>query len=175
MKLVTRREWGARSARSVTPLDRAAVRFLVVHYSAMNADEQRAHADCAARVRGIQRFHMESDQLAPGGGADVGYSWLVCKHGYVFAGRGLKRRQAATGPANGFSVAVCFLGDDSAGRDDVTPAGRRALRELVAFLQRNAPNLEGVRGHRDFMSTSCPGDELYRYVQTLDRLVRKET
>jgi len=167
--LVTRKEWGARPPSAITPLAPAAVRFLVVHYSAMDADERRRHSECAARVRGIQRYHQTSDQLAPGGAADVGYNWLVCRHGYVFVGRGWRRRSAATGPANGFSVAVCFLGNDSAGRDDVTPRGRRAIRDVLAFCERNAPNLEGVRGHRDFMSTSCPGDELYAFVHRLNR------
>jgi hypothetical protein len=144
------------------------VRFLVVHYSAMDADERDRHSECSARVRGIQRYHMTSDQLTPGGASDIGYSWLVCKHGYVFKGRGFRVIPAATGGANSYTQAVCFLGNDSVGRDDVTPKGRQAIREVLAFLQRNAPNLEGVRGHRDFGSTRCPGDELYRFVKLLD-------
>lgn len=173
-KLVTREEWGALSPAAVTSLPAAAIRFLVVHYSAMDADERDDHAECAGRVRGIQRYHMTSDQLTPGGASDIAYNWLVCRHGYVFKGRGFAVRSAATGPANGFTVAVCFLGNDSAGRADVTPLARRALRDLLVFVDRNAPNLEGVRGHRDFMSTSCPGDELYGFVRVLDVGVRKE-
>jgi hypothetical protein len=29
--------------------------------------------------------------------------------------------------------------------------------------------LSGVRGHRDFMSTTCPGDELAAFARRLDR------
>lgn len=165
--LVTRREWGAAPARGVPRLAPERVAFLVLHYSAMDADERPRHAECAARVRAIQRYHQTSDQLAPGGAADIAYNWLVCRHGYVFVGRGWRRRSAATGPANDCSVAVCFLGNDSAARDDVTSAGRRAIRDVLAFCERNAPNLRGVRGHRDFMSTSCPGDELYAFARRL--------
>ena len=57
---------------------------------------------------------------------------------------------------------------DRAGRRDVTPAAREAYRSLVRFCSRNAPNLEGVRGHRDCGSTTCPGAELYAFVQVLD-------
>jgi hypothetical protein len=160
--LVTRAAWRARQARSIQRLEPAAVRFLVVHYSAMHADEQAAHRNCAARVHGIQAFHMDTR-----GWNDVAYNWLVCKHGYVFRGRGWEVRSAATGPANGFSVAVCFLGDDVAGRDDVTELGRDAIRSVLAFVTRNAPAFEGVRGHRDFMQTTCPGDELYHFAHSL--------
>lgn len=167
--LVTRREWDAAPPKSRVPQSPDAVRFLVVHYSAMDADEQALHRNCAGRVRGIQRYHMTSDQLTPGGAADIGYSWVVCKHGWVFKGRGWRVLPAATGGANSYTVAVCFLGNDTANRDDVTPAGRKAIREVLAFVKRNGKNLQGVRGHRDFGSTSCPGAELYAFVQRLDR------
>lgn len=167
-RLVTRAGWKALPPKARTPQAPADVELLVVHYSGMDADEQDAHANCAGRVRGIQRFHMTSDQLAPGGASDIGYSWLVCRHGYVFKGRGWRVRPAATRGANAISVAVCFLGNDSAGRRDVTPAARQAIREVLAFVRRNAPNLEHVRGHRDFNPTACPGDELYSFVRELD-------
>jgi hypothetical protein len=166
---VTRREWRARAPTCSTPIEASAIRFLVVHYTAMNADEQALHKNCAARVRGIQRYHMESDQLAPGGACDIGYTWVFCKHGAIFQGRGWKKRPAATGAANSYTLAACFLGNDTAGRDDVTDKGRAALRRIVAFMEARCRNMEGVRGHRDFMATACPGDQLYRYVKTLDQ------
>lgn len=79
-RLVTRTAWGARRPRSTQRLEPSAVRFLVVHYSAMHSDEQADHRNCAARVRGIQNYHMDSH------GWDIAYNWLVCKHGYVFRG-----------------------------------------------------------------------------------------
>lgn len=162
--LVTRKTWGARSPRSVTYINRFDVRHLVVHYSGMNADEQASHVNCPGRVRGIQNYHMDHQ-----GWNDIAYNWVVCKHGYIFKGRGWKARSAATGPANGFSVAVCFLGDDTAGQDDVTAKGRAAIREVLAFVKRHAPNFKDVRGHRDFMATTCPGNELYAFVKRLNQ------
>lgn len=160
--LVTRKQWGARPPTQRTSLSPDAVEYLVVHYSASNSDEQADHANCAARVRGIQNYHMDTQ-----GWNDIAYNWVVCKHGYIFRGRGWRVRSAATGPANGFTVACCFLGDDTAGSDDVTDSGRAAIEEVHAFVKRNAPNLKDVRGHRDFMSTSCPGDQLYAWIQSL--------
>lgn len=160
--MIYRRQWGARLPKAVTGLPAENVKHLVVHYSAADSDEQADHKNCAARVRGIQNYHMDGQ-----GWADIAYNWLVCKHGYIFRGRGWGIRSAATGSANSFTVAVCFLGDDTAGKADVTPEAKAALREVWAFVTRKGPNVESAKGHRDFMATTCPGNELYAFVKTL--------
>ena len=173
MKIVTRQEWGARPARHSVPLAATAIRELVFHYSGMDADEQSDHANCASRVRGIQRFHMDDPERQ---WSDIAYSWVVCKHGYVFEGRGWNVRTAATGNANSFTLACCFLGDDSAGRDDVTRAGRKALVDVARAFRARYPHMRRFAGHRDHMSTPCPGDEIHRYVTSsaFSRLVDVE-
>jgi N-acetyl-anhydromuramyl-L-alanine amidase AmpD len=133
------------------------VRGVAVHYSGMNADEQRLHVNCAARVRGIQRYHMEEN-----GWLDIAYNHVFCRHGFVFVGRGFGVRSAANGTkqANDHYFAICFLGDDSVGRADVTPDARRALQQLIAEYRRRYPKARDVRPHSDFFTTACPGDEL---------------
>jgi len=163
MRLVTRQQWGARPPRSVVPLPRSAIDTTVFHYSGADADEQADHANCAGRVRGIQRYHMDTR-----GWLDIAYSFLVCVHGYVFAARGYGVRTAATGPANGHSLAVCFLGNDSAGRADVTPAAQQAHVEIARAINERYGRVLRYAGHRDFMATACPGDELYRYVRSAE-------
>lgn len=160
--IVLRRDWHARPAKRVDELEADRIRYLVVHYSGADADEQADHRNCAGRVRGIQDFHMNVQ-----GWNDIAYNWVVCRHGYVFRGRGFEIRSAATGAANGYTQAVCFLGNDSAGRLDVTPQAWEAIEDVYRFVARNAPGLEGARGHRDFMPTACPGDELYRLIRRL--------
>jgi hypothetical protein len=113
----------------------------------------------------VQNFHMDGR-----GWNDIAYNWLVCKHGYVFRGRGWAVRSAATGATNSESVAVCFLGDDVVNRDDVTDAGREQIRRVFEFVKQHSPNFRGTYGHRDFMNTSCPGDELYRFAHHLELL-----
>src|SRR6266540_2547837 len=140
MRLVTRQQWGARPPRSVVPLPRSAIDTTVFHYSGADADEQ----------------------------ADIANSFLVCVHGYVFAARGYGVRTAATGPANGHSLAVCFLGNDSAGRADVTPAAQQAHVEIARAINERYGRVLRYAGHRDFMATACPGDELYRYVRSAE-------
>lgn len=130
----------------------------------MNADEQRLHANCAARIRAIQAFHMDEQ-----GWLDIAYNHVFCRHGIVFAGRGFGARSAANGTAraNDAYFAICFLGNDSAGRADVTPLARRALMLLVREYRRRYPAARRVRPHSDFFATGCPGDELRALIRTL--------
>jgi hypothetical protein len=154
---VPRRAWGAVPAKGRVQIRSEEVRGVAVHYSGMNADEERVHQNCSSRMRAMQRYHMEEK-----GWLDVAYSHVLCRHGYVFVGRGFGARSAANGTkeANDRYVAVCFLGDDSAGRSDVTPEARRALRELIAEYRRRYAAAREVRPHSDFVATECPGDEL---------------
>jgi hypothetical protein len=139
------------------------VRGVAVHYSGMNADEQRLHANCAARVRGMQRYHMEER-----GWLDIAYNHVFCRHGFVFVGRGFGVRSSANGTkeSNDHYFAVCFLGDDSAGRADVTREARRALEGLITEYRRHYPKAREVRPHSDFFATACPGDELRALITT---------
>jgi N-acetylmuramoyl-L-alanine amidase len=127
----------------------------------MDSDEQADHRNCAGRVRNIQRYHQDEK-----GWLDIAYSHVVCRHGYVFVGRGYGIRTAANGTkrANDNYFAICFLGDDSEKRDDVTPAARRALGELILDYQRRYPRALHVRPHSLFVRTACPGAELQAYI-----------
>lgn len=158
---VSRVSWLARRPDSITPLLPSQVDGIVFHYTAAGADEQELHVNCAKRVRGVQNFHMDIR-----GWSDLAYNMLVCKHGYVFEGRGLERKSAATGAANRHTLAVCFLGDDSATRDDLTPKGRAALVEVTRYIRKQRPLAQKLSGHRDFMQTSCPGQEIYDYIRS---------
>jgi hypothetical protein len=161
VRIVSRHGWGAVAPRDRVGLPPAAARGVAVHYTGMNSDEQADHANCAARVRGVQRYHMEEK-----GWLDIAYSQLVCKHGFVFVGRGYGIRTAANGTtrANDHYFAVCFLGDDTDGRADLTRAARHALGELIRDYQRRYPRALHVRPHSLFVSTECPGRELRAYI-----------
>lgn len=159
---VHRAAWGAADPRSrPTVLLASRVDAIVYHYTAANSDEQADHKNCAGRVRGIQRFHQHTR-----GWNDIAYNYLTCKHGYIYEGRGIENKSAATGFHNSHTLAVCFLGDDTVERDDVTAAGRAALVEITRWIRQRRPAASQYKGHRDYMATSCPGNELYNYIHS---------
>jgi hypothetical protein len=159
--LITRAAWGARAPKNTTPLVASEQRGTAIHYSAAESDRVAIHDDCARRVRAIQAFHMDGR-----GWADIAYNYLVCHHGYRFAGRGLGIRSAAQGTnaGNDGYHAVCFLGFDREGRMDVTGEAKRAIADCIATVRARYPHATAVRPHSAFHSTACPGDELRAWI-----------
>jgi hypothetical protein len=98
---------------------------------------------------------------------DIAYNHVFCRHGYVFVSRGFGTRSAANGTADSDDryFAVCFLGDDSVGRLDVTGEARQALGQLILEYRRRYPRTRQVRPHSDFVATECPGDELRAVIE----------
>ncbi len=160
--IVTRAEWGAREPRSKTEIG-PGVRGIAVHYSAAAPDEQDHHRNCAGRVRGIQNFHMDAPDHHWN---DIAYNFLVCRHGFLFVGRGWGVRSAAQGTNDGNQKfhAVCFLGNDRDGRDDVTDLGRTAFEHVFRIGKLRYSRAREIRPHSFFHSTKCPGDELRRFI-----------
>ncbi|MGA4989852.1 N-acetylmuramoyl-L-alanine amidase [Nonomuraea bangladeshensis] len=155
MRIVPRAEfgWGSSGAAYARP-----TRGLVIHYDGSNQGlAGKPHSACMTYWRATRRFHMGAAR----GWADIGYSFGACPHGYLFEGRGLNKAQAAQ-PSGNTTWYSCTL---MSGPDEQpTPEQINAVRELRAWLM--SRGVAGtVKGHRDFYSTSCPGDALYRMVK----------
>lgn len=160
MKIVSRKNWGAQPPKDPpTKLSLGQVRGMAVHYE--GADRSlTAHDKCDDVVRGIQEDHQETR-----GWDDIAYSFLVCRHGYVYEGRGWGVRTAANGTDDGNACfhAVCYLDDDAPDVKDVTPEALVALSEVIAECRKRGFGSE-VKPHRAFKPTSCPGEELTAWV-----------
>jgi hypothetical protein len=99
------------------------------------------------------------------GWSDVAYNMLVCKHGYVFMGRGPKVLTAANGPGlNSQHYSVCALVGTSG---DVQPTDDmlNGIRDAIQYLRVHGNAGREIKGHRDGYATSCPGDALYAWVR----------
>lgn len=145
--------WGSSGASHAKP-----TRGLVIHYDGSNQGlAGKEHAACVDYWRRTRRFHMGAAR----GWADIGYSFGACPHGKVFEGRGLNRMQAAQPSGNSTYYSVTLM---SGPDEDPTLAQIEAVRKLRAWLMGQGVG-ELVKGHRDFYSTSCPGDRLYRLIK----------
>lgn len=154
MNLVTRSQWGARPAKSRTSL--SGTEGVTIHYEGPHMGDY-ADESCASKVRGIQAFHMDSR-----GWADVAYSDIVCRHGYVYECRGFGVRTAAQGtnPGNSLSYAICvMMGVD----DTLTDAAKTAVVERLAWYRSKGSGPK-TWVHSDWHSTGCPGDPIRAWV-----------
>ena len=160
MRFVSRKDWGAKPPKK-TParLSHGALLGMAVHYEAVDSAGV-PHDKCDDRLRSVQHFHQDTR-----GWNDIAYSWVVCRHGYVYEGRGWDVRTAAQGtdPGNGSYHAVCYLDDDKPDTRDVTPEAASALTSVINECRATGRGAD-VRPHKHFHSTACPGPELTKWV-----------
>ena len=146
--------WPATTANHA-PCDRG----LVVHYDGSNQGlAGKPHSSCRAYWKATRSFHMGPSR----GWRDIGYSFGVCPHGYVMEGRGWQREQAAQPGGNTTWTSCTFMTGDT---EKPTAVQVEAFRQLRAWLRGKGLDA-GVKGHRDFISTSCPGSILYGMVKS---------
>jgi len=184
--LVSRSGWNAdETIRRSQPSFAPAIRFAVVHHTA--GANKYTRAESAAIVRGIELYHVKGN-----GWNDIGYNFLVDRFGQVFEGRyGGIERNVVGAHAEGFntgSVGIALIGEYTGA--DATPEAQAALEKLIAWRldvahvdplstlsaisggnARFAAGLptfmRAVSGHRDTGFTACPGDALYRQLDTI--------
>lgn len=162
LKLVSRSQWGARAYRTpngATPYSRGR-RGVKLHYLGTPYTD-RPHDRCDDYVRQIQAQHMDGN-----GWSDIGYSFAVCTHGYVYEGRGLKRRNSANGNTtlNDQDYAVLLL-VGSSGLTKPTDAQLDGARDAIEYCRTSGPAGDWLGGHRDGYATSCPGDAVYAWAK----------
>jgi len=157
MKFVSRSEWGAKYGRGPTNIT-PGKGGVTVHYEGGGKLTGAAHSKCAQRVRNIESYHVNHN-----GWQGIAYTLLVCEHGYVFEGRGLGHRTAANGTNSGNQnwYAVCAMIGD---KDPAGDALLHGMRDAIDYLRRNGAGSK-INGHRDHLSTSCPGSALYAWVK----------
>lgn len=162
MKLVSRTAWGARAYRTpngATPYSRAR-RGVKLHYLG-TAYADRPHEKCDDYVRQIQAQHMDGN-----GWSDIGYSFVVCTHGYVYEGRGLRRRNSANGNTslNEQDYAVLLM-VGSSGLTKPTDAQLHGARDAIDYCRKEGPAGTWLGGHRDGYATTCPGTPIYAWAK----------
>ena len=134
---------------------RSETKYIVIH-----------HPEAAvASVEEIHRWHLGN------GWAGIGYNLYVRKDGTVYNGRGVEYVGAHAQGYNSVSVGVCCEGDYHATDQAMPDAQYAALVEVVRWLQAQYPDAV-VAGHRELMSTSCPGQ--YFPLDQLKEELKKE-
>jgi hypothetical protein len=169
-----RAEWGARPPKYEYTLTLA--NHLAIHHTATVEDwAALTWDDCAARMRAMQAFHMDTR-----GWNDVGYNYTVCRHGHVFQAReddddltdvygahdGWNRGSAGVSclgyfhapfnhqPTEEMLVALTGLLAWIADRRGIDPIGAGLYEPFGAIV-------DNVYGHREVAATACPGDILF--------------
>ena len=151
MDYISREEWGAIDTGKRLHGFWRPVQGIVAHHTT-----GPSHSPWD-RVRGHDRYHVESR-----GWDSIAYNWLVSgETGEIFEGRGWKRG-AATRNWNSKSISVAYIGDTD---DAFTESGKNAFLTVVGAIRKQYGDHLWVRCHKDFSSTTCPGEKLTAWVQ----------
>lgn len=157
---VSREKWGARP-RGIGTTQINPTAGVTVHYEGEGWSWPWDHSTCDNKVRAMQDYHMDVR-----GWSDIAYNYLGCPHNYLFEGRGYDRRSSANGDTypNSVSFAIQAMWGDKAGAR-VPDNLKRSVRYGIDLLRSKGGASNKLLGHRDWKPTSCPGDELYAWVQ----------
>jgi N-acetylmuramoyl-L-alanine amidase len=179
-EIVSRAGWGADEAlKRAPPRYASSTQMVFVHHT--DTPNGYAAADVPAIIRSIYTYHVRSN-----GWNDIGYNFLVDAYGRVFEGRagGVDKPVigAQTGGFNTGSVGIAVIGDGATA--PLTSATRDALTKLIAwrldvahvdplgratlisggndrYAAGKSATFRVVSGHRDALSTDCPGALIY--------------
>lgn len=150
---------------------------IVIHHTASTKDLK----DPMKAIRDIYYFHAISR-----GWGDIGYNYIIDQQGNIYEGRagGDGVVGAHAGRGNVGSIGIAVLGNYT---DSDVP--EPVIHSLVALIRAKTTeynidptgssmfrgeNLPNVMGHRDIMSTSCPGEKLYEQLPAI-RLAAKSS
>ena len=178
-RAITRNAWGADPSLTEPcdpPRYGRTARMVFVHHT-VNANNYTAQ-ESPAIVRAIYAYHTQGQ-----GWCDIGYNALIDRFGTVYVGRrggfGKPVRGAHAGDYNTDAVGVSMIGNFERVRP--TAAMKNALIRFIGWRLGTsyAPvtgraTVSGARfarisGHRDAMSTACPGRYLYALLPALRR------
>ena len=138
-----------------------AIREIIVHCAATRPSWMQGQS-LANKVAEITRWHKAR------GWSDIGYHFIIDRSGAVAKGRAVSRTGAHVSGRNSQTIGICLLGghgstQNDAFRDNYTQAQDTALRELIAQLKSEHPNIKTVSGHNQFSAKACPGFSVPRW------------
>lgn len=103
---------------------------------------------------------ITSEQLARSfvrmGWPGMAYHFHISQEGNIDWCLHLEETGGHTEGHNGHTIGVCLNGCFTQGREP-TDAQTTALTGLVRVLSKEIPSVKGIKGHREFKPTACPG------------------
>ncbi|MCW2798983.1 MAG: hypothetical protein JWQ70_455 [Aeromicrobium sp.] len=172
--IIMRSSWGAdNSGDCDSPLYGDTTLGAVIHHTA--GSNTYSKSDSAGIVRATQAYHMQSR-----GWCDIGYNFLVDKYGQIFEGRKggidkpVRAAHSGNGPVNEETMGVSMMGTYDT--TEPSDALKSAVVSLVSwrFNQFGIPakgtyklgglTLNRIAGHRNVVSTDCPGTKGYAWL-----------
>ena len=172
--IISRSAWGASGGSTCdSPLYGQTTRGAVIHHTA--GSNSYAKSDSASIVRATQSYHTKSQNWC-----DIGYNFLVDKYGQIFEGRKggitktVRGAHAGNGAVNEETMGVSLMGTFTS--TEASAAMKTAVVQLVSWrfsafslsakgtYKLGGLTLNRIAGHRNVVSTECPGKTVYSWL-----------
>jgi len=175
---LTRADWGADESYRFEEDGEWWVRtYQTVEHAIIHHSETPNSQDPLEAIRSIYYYHAVTR-----GWHDIGYNYLVDKHGNIYQGR-TGGRNVVGGHAYEYahgSTGICFIGEFF--DDEVTEEALAAMVAILAWTCRDLDplgasdfhskaSLPTICAHRDVNIATCPGDKAYAELPALRSLV----
>jgi len=150
---------------------------IIIHHTATTKnldDPKRA-------IRDIYYWHSITK-----GWGDIGYNYIIDPYGNVYEGRfgGEMVVGAHAGKGNVGSIGIAVLGNYQE-NDVLEPVAKALVKLLKEKTQKynidptgnsifRGQQYNNIIGHRDIMTTACPGDRLYSLLPMIRKLVKAD-
>lgn len=178
--VITRSQWKAGAGTSCSaPVSRPKALGVVMHHTA--GSNTYSKAESAGIVRSYQTYHVKGH-----GWCDIGYNFLVDRFGQIFEGRKggmtnqIRAAHSGVDAVNQYATGISMMGHF----DYVKPSAamQSAVVKLVGWrLKYFGANPKGtystggrtykvITGHRDVVSTACPGKYGYQWLNQVGGL-----
>ena len=121
------------------------------------------HTDNNKNVKQIEKDHIKR------GWSGIGYHFIISPEGLVYEGRPIKKKGAHVKQQNTGKIGVALIGDYQPGLFDDNAPSKAQLLSTIRLIQvlKDSYDIYTVNGHRDYMDTLCPGDNVYNIIDFL--------
>uniref|UniRef100_A0A3B1KKH0 Peptidoglycan recognition protein 6 n=1 Tax=Astyanax mexicanus TaxID=7994 RepID=A0A3B1KKH0_ASTMX len=159
--IVSRCMWEARPYKGTPTMLKLPLSYLYIHHTYEPSKPCLTFADCSRDMRSMQRYHQDSN-----GWDDIGYSFVAGSDGNIYEGRGWNWQGAHTKGYNSKGYGVSFIGDytSSLPSKSAMDLVRNQLAKCATGGGRLVSNYI-IHGHRQLVSTSCPGNAFYTEIR----------
>ncbi len=166
--ILDREEWGAkewtRTPTELKPENRKGVTF---HWIGGPCTQPESHDSgvCDQMVRNVQSWHQDGNDWS-----DIAYSFVICRHRFIYRARGWVNDQFANWPGAQDWITVLFLiGGNEDGTSDQSPTEemKNAAKKIVELARKKGAG-KAVVPHNFLTPKACPGNEIEQYAASLN-------
>jgi uncharacterized protein with LGFP repeats len=178
--IISRASWGATKNTYCDSLRISnETRGVIVHHTA--GSNSYSKSDSKAIVRAVQAYHMKGRDWC-----DIGYNFLVDKYGQIFEGRNggvdraVRGAHAGDKTVNTYTMGVSMMGTFTS--TEPSYALKSSMVRLIGWrlgttfhpakgtYTVGGYTLNRIAGHRNVVSTACPGAKAYAWLSRSDGL-----